>query len=217
MSADRSRHSPVRATVTALMLGLVGTGMAGATIVSGTVTSATGSFVKLSVPLTGSTPANTVGNNNFNQPNLYGFDESQNTTLTAALVPDQGAALAAGTTVASHYIFFDPTSGALTGTVTFDANVLAVLSSTATLLATDYLANTGVTYLNPTLRGLEAVDSVGFSGNQITVNLTASSPGDYIRVLTAFSPGAVPEPGSLALAGLALTGLIAASRRRRRG
>lgn len=217
MSADRSRYSPIRATVTALMLGLVGTGMAGATIVSGTVTSATGSFVKLSVPLTGSTPANTVGNNNFNLPNLYGFDESQNTTLTAALVPDQGAALAAGTTVASHYIFFDPTSGALTGTVTFDANVLAVLSSTATLLATDYLANTGVTYLNPTLRGLEAVDSVGFSGNQITVNLTASSPGDYIRVLTAFSPGAVPEPGSLALAGLALTGLIAASRRRRRG
>lgn len=219
MNTHQTRGGLRRPVSALLWAGLLAAGNAGATIVSGAISAsnpAGGAFVKLAVPFTESTPDNTVGNNTFNTQNLYGFDESQNTTLTSALTPDQGAALANGTTVASHYIFYDPTSGTIRGTVTFDAKILAILSSTAALAATDYLANTGVTYLNPALRGLEPGDLVSFSGNTVSLDLTASSPGDYIRVLTEYSPGAnVPEPGSVALAGVALAGLLASSRRRK--
>ena len=195
---------------------------ADATIISGSVTAGGGSFIKLAIPLTGSTPANTVGNDNFNLQNLYGFDESQNTTLTSNLTPDfvPGGGLVTllnGTTVASHYVFYDPTSGNIKGMVNFDADILAVLTRTITLAATDYLANTGVNYLNPSLRGLEPGDLVTISGaRQISIDFTASSPGDYVRVLTAFSPGALPEPSSYALIGVALLGMGVARRRRQR-
>ena len=40
----------------------------------------------------------------------------------------------------------------------------------------------------------------------IRVDLTASTPSDYIRVLTDFSPGAVPEPATALLLGAGLVG-----------
>src|SRR5256885_17135455 len=73
--------------------------------------------------------------------------------------------------------------------------------------ASDFLANTGVNYLNPLARGLEPGDSVTISGaKQILCDTFASAPGDYVRVLTAFSPTAatVPEPGSPSLLGSGL-------------
>src|SRR6185437_5533461 len=87
-----------------------------ATIVSGSVTSGTGSFVKLTVPFTASTPDNTVGDDTFQNNNLYGFDEGQNIVISTALQVDDLAnglgggtgpgSLAKGTVVASHYVFF---------------------------------------------------------------------------------------------------------------
>ena len=77
------------------------------------------------------------------------------------------------------------------GTVDFDSRVVAIITSTDNLAASDFLANTGVHYLNPAARGLETGDSASINGpNQITFDTRASSPGDYVRVLTEFSPRA---------------------------
>ena len=194
----------------------------GGSVTGGTAASAGGTFVKLTPPLSNPFGSpNSVGNDNFQSPNLFGFDENQNIVLGAGLSADilAGAPLVAGDTVASHYIFFDPLSTLhMMGTVNFAFAIVAVLTTTGTLAASDFLANTGINYLNPTLRGLEAGDFVTISGaQQITFDTSASSPGDYIRVLTAFSPSAVssvPEPSTLALFTLGLVGFAASWRRR---
>ncbi|MFN0130451.1 MAG: hypothetical protein ACKV19_27630 [Verrucomicrobiales bacterium] len=181
-----------------------------------------GTFIQLAPGFTESNPDNTVGNNTFQDPNLYGFNEDQNVQvagvpLSVNILASTGlpGSLPVGTTVASHYIFFDPEGGtSQIGSVTFDADILAVVSSTGNLLASDYLANTGVTYLNPNARGLEQGDSATIDGidpKKLNVRWTASTPGDYVRVLTKFSPGApVPEAGAtlilLVLSGGALLG-----------
>jgi hypothetical protein len=168
-------------------------------------------FLKLTIPFA-STPSNTVGEDTFENNNLYGFDEDQNIVLGSLLsvdiVPSGSTTLPVGTTVASHHIFFDPVDGAIDGTVDFDADVLAIITSTPLLAGSDFLVNTGVTYLNPGLRGLEPGDSVTIGGaRQIRFNTLASSPGDYVRVLTTFSPAASPEPGTASLFGVAV-GLV---------
>jgi hypothetical protein len=178
-----------------------------ATIVSGAVTGGSslkqgGTFVKLSVPFTDSEPHNTVGANTFQKPNLYGFDEGQNIHITVDLAVDiladgsgggNGAGtIHAGSTVASHYIFFDPLRGTTQqGTVSFDSKIIGIISRSRNLAASDFLINTGVTYLNPSARGLESGDKVRITGlRTLAVDWSASSPGDYIRVLTDFSPAA---------------------------
>lgn len=187
-----------------------------ATIIGGTVTggqalSQGGIFIKIAPGFTDSNPDNTVGNDTFQNPNLYGFDEDQNILLAAVLNVNIGTSPIAGETVASHYIFFDPDpSTTITGTVNFDSDVIGIITSTGLLAASDFLINTGVTYLNPGLRGLESGDTASISGlQQISINWRASRPGDYIRVLTQFSPAAVPEPGTIILFGSGLMGLAA--------
>lgn len=198
---------------------------ASATIITGGINSAgnaNAQFIKLTVPFADSDPDNTVGDDTFQNGNLYGFDEDQNIVLTALLSvdvvpPGDPLTLPIGTTVASHYIFFDPVGNTIDGYVDFDSDIVAIITSTNNLADSDFLANTGVNYLNPTLRGLEpGQDSVTIeSARRIRFIASASTPGDYVRVLTAYSPGAVPEPGTMTLLGLAALAVISRRARQR--
>ncbi|MDX2465499.1 MAG: PEP-CTERM sorting domain-containing protein [Porticoccus sp.] len=183
-----------------------------------------GQFIELSTPFTESNPNNTVGQNNFNNANLYAFNEDQNIILPGQITVDILADgtpgfLNTNTVVASHYVFFDPKNAKRqTGFVDFDAPILAILIQTFTLSATDFLMNNNVNYLSPTLRGLESGDIVGIDDNldyRLNIDWFAGTPGDYIRVLTAQSPDAgdprppegIPEPTTLLLLSLGLIAL----------
>ena len=151
-----------------------------------------GQFVKLD----GKTPFS-VGNDTFDDDNLYAFDEDQNIELAEPIRVDIGGAdrvIAAGTVVASHYVFFDSLNGVQIGYVDFDATVLGVAALPKSMDDTDYLANTSVTYISTDLRGLEQGDRVWIDKDvpyRIWVYWAGSSPGDYIRVFTEHSAAAL--------------------------
>lgn len=195
-----------------------------ATIIGGSVTLGDGTFIELTAPLNNPLgPPNSVGEDTYNLPNLYAFNEDQNIELTADLNVDVGTSpIVATTVVASHYVFYDPADAVLSriqGTVDFDSEVVGIITSRGNLAASDFLANTGINYLNPIERGLEAgQDFVSISGpQQISVDFRATSPGDYVRVLTLRSPGFIPEPAGLGLVVVAGWLLPVSTRLRRRG
>lgn len=147
-----------------------------------------GSFVKLDTD----TPFS-VGLDNFNTENLYAFDENQNIVLDQPIRVDIGnenGILPAGTEVASHYVFFDSKESTHIGYVDFDAPILGIAAFQDTMAATDFLANTSVTYIATEMRGLETGDYVWIDEqdpNRLWVFWAGWSPGDYVRVFTETS------------------------------
>ena len=190
----------------------------GGAITGGTAFTQGGAFVTLGVPFVAPITGDaSVGNNTFQTPNVYAFNEDQNILISSTIQVNIGNNPMAGQTVASHYVFFDPRNiTRAIGYVDFDAPIYGIATETPDLLASDFLANSGVTYLNPGARGLEGNDSVSIdSANpyRMLFDFTASTPGDYVRVFTQESPGAViplPAAGWLLLSGL---GVLAGVRR----
>ncbi len=139
----------------------------------------------------------TVGQDTFDTDHLYAFNEDQNIVLTDPIRVDIGGVegqIAKGTEVASHYVFFDSLAGLHYGYVDFDAPILGIAAYQDTMGATDFLANTRVTYISTELRGLEEGDLVWIDDETPTrlwVYWAGSSPGDYIRVFTERSLGAL--------------------------
>lgn len=140
-----------------------------------------------------------VGNDNFNTDNLYAFDEDQNIVLSEPIRVDIGGDngfIRQGETVASHYVFFDSFAGVQQGYVEFDAPILGIAAFQNTMAATDFLANNSVNYISTQLRGLEPGDYVWIDEkdpHRLWVYWAASTPGDYIRVFTEKSIGAVSD------------------------
>ncbi|MEM9854289.1 MAG: hypothetical protein AAF841_07515 [Pseudomonadota bacterium] len=166
---------------------------ASATVIDGEIIrqSGAGTFIKLDTA-----DRFSVGADNFNTDHLYAFDEDQNIALDAPIAVDIGGIegqIAAGTIVASHYVFFDSIDGIQLGYVDFDADILGIAALPGSLDATDFLANTNVDYISTDLRGLERGDYAWVDEERawrLWVYWAGSSPGDYIRVFTERSEAA---------------------------
>lgn len=178
---------------------------ASAAIIMGTAAPPAGGFAKINAPVVLTSVGNrTSERNSLDQTKVYGFDEKANVGLSSNLTVNLGGpvsnntTLAAGTRVASHYVFFDP-RGILraVGSVTFSQKILGILRTTGSIDATNgTFGLPSVGYVSVTATGLEGSDlitSLSPDGKTLNYNWNASNPGDHIRVLTA-----VPEPATWA-------------------
>lgn len=177
--------------------------VAGGAVTGGRGVSAGAVFMKLHPPLPNKNgPRNSVGKNSFNEPNLYAFDEGQNLVLGSEplvldIVPEGGSTvLPPGTVVSSHFVFYDPADNNILGYVDFTTDIIGVMERRERQTEIDPFVRTDVIYLDPRLRGLEGRDRAWVdeaNRKRLWVEFFASSPGDYIRVLTAPSSPLPPE------------------------
>lgn len=98
----------------ALAVGLAGSAQAvvvGGAVTGGGALAQGGGFVALPVPFAAPVSGDvSVGDNTFQTPNLYAFNEDQNILIPSEIEVDIGTNPLAGEIVASHYVFFDPQS-----------------------------------------------------------------------------------------------------------
>lgn len=169
-----------------------------------------------------------------NQTNtgMQGFDEAQGVVLSQDYDTDQGS-ITQGTTVDSHMIFMNSVGNAqLTHSEvvwTFDGLIIGIMSDQGGVLeaaSSAELGAAGTNYSTPFpgsgpaapfgFRGLESnFDMYEINGNQLTIRMLVTEPGDWIRVVTAPPPGEeVPEPGTVVLFGAGLFGFAWLRRKR---
>lgn len=164
-------------------------------------------------------PARLV-NGTFDDPDVLVFAEASGFTLLDPLKLN-GSVIPAGTVVDVYYVIYDPPERTwLTGTVTFDVDILGIAYTTKKLRKTDFLGKPGTEYTRFSHRGFEAVagtsrrDKISYSQGQIDFRVRAADPGDAVRVIVAHQP--VPEPTTAVLLGAGCAGLAALGSRKRR-
>ncbi len=140
---------------------------------------------------------------------MQGFNEKQNVLLQEQLEVDFNKFIEAGTIVNSHMIFLD-SAGSQDVTQnnikwTFDGEILGIMSDSGGIL--EGLSNTllgaeGTTYPAFAARGLETDERSGnrkysVDGNELTLSMRVTNPGDWVRVVTRANPQSVQEPTSM--------------------
>lgn len=205
-----------------------------------TASSATAAIISVSGPTSSAgtlpeiipAPANVLEDDPTNT-GMQGFDEAQGVVLSQDYDTDLGS-IGQGTRVDSHMIFLNSVGDAqLTHqdvVWTFDGLIIGIMSDQGGLLeaaSSDELGAPGTNYTTPfpgsgpaapfTYRGLESnFDMYQISGNQLTIRMLVTEPGDWVRVITAPPPGEeVPEPGTVALFGAGLFGFAWLRRKRK--
>lgn len=116
----------------------------------------------------------TIGNNSFDKNDtIYAFQEKEQSGYS------------------SHLIAFDPANQqTINASITFGSSIVAVIHSSSGLSGSNSLFGADdIKYDIVRYSGLEnlgegAYDSYTVSGGTITLDLRASDPGDYIRVIT---------------------------------
>lgn len=213
----------VRAALAVTLVGLVAASQAGVTLVSGP-----GSAV--GAPANMKYYADAYGANTINYWTERENHSLTNNLVVSILPPNSFPTnstshfnnndnfVAAGTAIDSYYFYYDPVNNSATGRFRFDRKILGIISNERTSAALDHfmLSDFLIDPLVPAAnlppghfeaRGLEigANEYVRWlNDREIVFNLSATSPGDQIRVITE----AVPEPTSIAVLGLGLAALI---------
>jgi len=129
----------------------------------------------------------------------------------------------AGTIVSSHYLQWDPGNGSdgrVSTTIGLDSQVFAFITADSNLFNSDFLGLAGLNYADFGFRGLESGDTTVFNGTDVDISWAATSPGDWTRLITAFSPGGVttvPVPAAAPLLGFGLAAFCLLKVRRRKG
>ena len=165
-----------------------------------------------------------------NNGTLLVWDEQQNVELELDLLVDRvadenasfvmgdgngGFKILAGTIVSSHYAQWDPEplgDPRIDTTLLFDSDIFAFITEDGKLFGSDEaLGLPGFDYADFGLRGLESGDTTEFGEDltKVEISWAATSPGDWTRIITAFSPAAVasvPEPSTLMLFSIGLLG-----------
>ena len=237
---ELTRHKLPRYLLASCVLGLLGMPTAQATLIGYSNCSGATNCYKAPDQTALPNPIKKNPNNGL----LIGWDEKQNVTLTSKLyvnrVADPSASFVGtdasgyyikpGTIVASHYFQWDPgkqldpstnlvsiSKRTVQATIDFDSEIFAFITSDDNLAASDsILGLASLDYNTFNLRGLESSDTTTFNGDKVEIKWKANSPGDWTRLITAYSPSGVtpvPEPASLALLGLGLLGMGLARRR----
>ncbi|GAB4116886.1 MAG: hypothetical protein Fur0014_18710 [Rubrivivax sp.] len=178
----------IRSVIAITLLSLAGLARAAAPVAS------------LNVPFTPYAGPGPVGNDGVESNEMQWLAESTGTYMS--------------TPVQSWLLVWDPVGVKLvSGSIRFDAPIVAVFGSRADLLSSSAFERVGIGYdYSKLFVGLETDDAAAtsFAGDTLSLSWLGANPGDHVRVLTA-----VPEPGTWATFAAGLVGIGWLLRRRR--